>query len=68
MMKCHGCGSETHLVANCPRGKCKGGPKRSVFEAEGAALQHHYPVTPPQQIMSTQPVTAATLYADPSPA
>eukprot|EP00973_Karenia_brevis_P050609 7026562-Karenia_brevis.AAC.1 len=61
MIKCHGCGSETQLVANCLKGRGKGGPKRSFSEAQGAALQHHYTVPPPsQQIMSTQSVTAAT--------
>eukprot|EP00973_Karenia_brevis_P073748 10249709-Karenia_brevis.AAC.1 len=65
-MKCHGCGSETHLIANCPKGrggKCR--PKPSFFEAQGAAHQHHFANTPPpQQHMSIQPVTTASLFAD----
>eukprot|EP00973_Karenia_brevis_P045856 6351318-Karenia_brevis.AAC.1 len=68
-MKCRGCGSEAHPVANCPKGRGKGGPKRSFFEAQGAALQHHYTVPPPStQIMSAPPVAPATLFADPSSA
>eukprot|EP00973_Karenia_brevis_P007767 1054097-Karenia_brevis.AAC.1 len=60
-MTFHGCGSETYVIANCPKGRGgRGGPKRSVSEAQGAAHQHHFANTPPpQQQMSIQPVTTA---------
>ena len=35
VMRCHGCGSDTHLIARCPKGKGKGGKKGKRGKGKG---------------------------------
>ena len=57
-MTCHGCGSETHLIAKCPKGKGKGSP--STFG--GVAWQ----VTPLDTTWAGESQLAATSFEVPT--